>query len=272
MRMGRLIVWLVGVAAAMAVIFIGGLYALQDKLIFPAPTGPLPAGDERVSLVAVETSDGERLAGLWHEPEAGEPTVVFLHGNGTAIANLLPLANAVADRGFGFLTVAWRGYPGSTGSPTEAGIFNDAEAAYDFANARTEGPIAIIGQSLGSGAAVHLANVRDAAALVLEAPYDSVLAVASARFPYLPMGALLRHPFRSDLRIANVDEPILIVHGTADTIIPIRHGRSLHERAPDGARFLEVPGATHFDINPRTLDTSLAFIREAVISNSRPNG
>ena len=267
-----MIALLVGTAAAMALVFIGGLYAMQDKLIFPAPTGPLPAGDERVSLVEADTSDGERLAGLWHEPEADEPTVIFLHGNATAIANLLPLANAVADRGFGFLTIAWRGYPGSTGSPTEAGIFADAEAAYDFARARTNGPIAVIGQSLGSGAAVHVTNVRDAAALVLEAPYDSILAVASARFPYLPMGALLRHPFRSDLRIANVDEPILIVHGTADNVIPISHGRSLYERAPEGTRFIGVPGGTHFDINPRTLETSLAFIREAIISNARPKG
>ena len=264
-----MVVWLVALAGGLALALVALLYAFQDALIFPAPSGPPPRASEMAELTSMETADGERLAALWHAPEPGEPTLLFLHGNATALGNLVQLADQVARADFGFLAPAWRGYPGSTGRPTEKGIFLDAEAAYDFARARTSGPIAIYGQSLGSGAAVHLANVRDGAALVLEAPYDSVLAVASARFPVLPVGALLRHPFRSDLRIANVDEPILIVHGTADQVIPIHHGRALHERAQSGARFIEVPGASHFNIGALTLERSLAFIRDVT---GVPNG
>ena len=269
-RAGRVAVWLLGIAAALAVLFVGALFALQDRMIFPAPRGPLPAASAGLALEAIETPDGERLAALWHAPEAGEPTVLFLHGNGTAIARLEPVAAAWASLAYGFLAPAWRGYPGSTGAPSEAGLLIDAEAAYDWVAVRTDGPIVVYGQSLGSGAAVHVAAERDPAALVLEAPYDSVLAVSSARFPFVPVGALLRHPFRSDRKIGRVRAPVLVVHGTADGVIPIAHGRALHALAPDGARFVEVPGATHFDIGARAFPDVVAFVRDAV-PNTGPN-
>ena len=251
-------------ALGLIVVAIGGLYLNQERMIFPAPSSPVPTPDGTAELVEIETPDGERLAALWHAPEENEPTVLFLHGNATAIANLRPMIRDLADAGFGVLAPAWRGYPGSSGSPSEAGLFVDAEAAFDFADARGGGPIAIYGQSLGSGPAVHLATVRDAAALVLEAPYDSVLAVARRRMPFLPVGQLLKHPFRSDQRIGAVTEPILIVHGDNDGVIPDAHGRALHALAPAGARFVSFPGANHFTINPLSRETVIAFIREAV--------
>lgn len=270
--MRRIVIWVVALLVALPVLFVGALWAAQDAMIFPAPRGPLPAAVDGLTLESIATPDGEQLAALWHAPEpagaAGggrsEATVLFLHGNAAAIADLAPFARAWTGAGYGFLVPAWRGYPGSTGTPSERGILIDAEAAYDWAAARTDGPIVVYGESLGSGAAVHVASVRDPAALVLEAPYDSVLAVASARFRVLPVGPLLRHPFRSDERIGGVRAPILIVHGDRDGVIPIAHGRALHEAAPEGAEFHEVPGANHFDIGERALPRSLAFVAEAV--------
>ena len=253
-----------------------GIYALfavtvmlqQDRMIFPAPSGPLPGATAAAELIELETPDGERLAALWHAPEPGEPTVLFLHGNGGAIANYADRIEAFAGQGFGVLVPAWRGYPGSTGRPSEAGIFTDTETAYDFLARQTDGPIIVYGQSLGSGAAVYLATVRDTAALVLEAPYDSVLAVARRRMPWLPVGVLLRHPFRSDLRIGAVDVPILIVHGSADRVIPIDHGRALLAAAPEGAVFREFEGAMHFDIGARSIAYVIAFIQNVVRDGS----
>ena len=243
---------------------IGTVYANQDGMIFPAPTAPTPVGSATADSVEIETPDGERLAALWHAPMDGEPAILFLHGNATAIANLEPMIDDLAAAGFGVLAPAWRGYPGSTGAPSEAGLLIDAEAAYDFVATRTDGAIAVYGQSLGSGPAVHLATVREPVALVLEAPYDSVLAVARRRMPFLPVAWMLRHPFRSDQRIGRVTAPILIVHGDNDAVIPDTHGRALHALAPDGARFVTFPGANHFDINARSRETVVAFIREAV--------
>ena len=270
-RLGRLVAWLVGIAGLLALAVVALLYAFQDRMIFPAPAGPAPFASASTALETVETADGERLAALWRPPEPGEPTLVFLHGNGTAIATLGPVAEAWAAEGFGFLAAAWRGYPGSTGRSSERGILLDAEAAYDLAAARAEGPIVIYGQSLGSGAAVHVATVREPAALVLEAPYDSVLAVASARFRFVPVGALLRHPFRSDQRIGRVRAPILIVHGDADTIIPIAHGRALHALAPEGATFEALPGATHFNIGALAHGRVVRWVRATLGIPSRGN-
>ena len=261
--------WLVGIAALLALVLVGLLYAFQDRMIFPAPSGPAPFASASTSLETVETADGERLAALWHPPEPGEPTLVFLHGNGTAIATLGPVAEAWVAEGFGFLAPAWRGYPGSTGRSSESGILLDAEAAYDFAAARADGPIVVYGQSLGSGAGVHVAAAREPAALVLEAPYDSVLAVAGARFPIVPVGALLRHSFRSDQWIGRVQAPILIVHGDADAIIPIAHGRALHALAPEGAAFETVPGANHFNIGALAHDRVVEWVRDALAIPSR---
>ena len=256
---------MLGIAAiaGLFVVVVAALWFFQDRMIFPAPRGPVPAATGDLALEMIETTDGERLSALWHAPEPGEPTILFLHGNGTAIAQLAPLGEAWASLGAGFLTPAWRGYPGSTGRPSEAGLLLDAEAAYDFVRARTDGPIVIYGQSLGSGVAVHLATVRDALALVLEAPYDSVLAVASGRFRFAPVGTLLRHTFRSDQRIGEVEAPILIVHGTADRVIPISHGRALLSLAPAGAEFHEVEGATHFDIGARAFKRVTEFVDDA---------
>lgn len=241
---------------------------LQDRMIFPAPSGPMPSATNTAELIGLDTSDGERLVALWHAPEPGEPTVLFLHGNAGAIANYSDRIRAYAAQGLGILMPAWRGYPGSTGHPSEHGLFMDAEAAYDFLRARTDGPIVVYGQSLGSGPAVHLATVRDVAAVVLEAPYDSVLAVARRRMSWLPVGLLLRHPFRSDQRIGEIDVPILITHGNADTIIPIDHGRALHVAAPDGTIFHEVDSGTHFDVGFRAAPEIFAFIQRTVGSGS----
>ena len=273
-RIKRMILGLAVLLVAAFVLICGALYAMQDRMIFPAPSGPNPTALVNADLQEIVTPDGERLAALWHAAEPGEGTVIFLHGNGTAIANLEPMIDALADRGFGVLVAAWRGYPGSTGRSSEQGIFIDAIAIHDFARARTDGPLAVVGESLGSGAAVHLAIEREADALVLVSPYDSVRAVASARFPFLPVGTLLRHPFRSDERIADVDEPILIVHGTADQVIPINHGRALHARAPAGAEFVEVPGATHFDILDYTFGGIAVWLAErfAAVSNGARSG
>ena len=262
--MRRFAVWTLGLLVALAALSVGALYVAQDSMIFPAPNGPAPRASDGLVLEEIDTPDGERLAALWHAPEVGEPTVLFLHGNAAAIAHLAPFAREFATEGYGFLVPAWRGYPGSTGAPSEAGLLIDAEAAFDWATARTAGPIVVYGESLGSGPAVHVAGVREPAALVLEAPYDSVLAVSAARFPFVPVAPLLRHPFRSDTRIGSVRAPVLIVHGDRDGIIPISHGRALHALAPEGAEFHEVAGANHFNIGELAMPRILSFLREAI--------
>lgn len=224
----------------------------QRYLVFPAYLVRVPAdwSWNGVERVAVATADGETLKGYWRPPAPGAPVVVSFHGNA---AYPEPHAERFAappwsTAGWGMLAVAYRGYPGSTGSPSEAGLLADGEAALAFVEARAPGAgLLLHGHSLGSGVAVALAARHPAKGLYLEAPYSSVLAVARHRAPLLPT-ALLRDTFRSDERIGAVRARTVLVHGDADPVIPDRFGRELAGAARPGvASFLSVRG-DHFSI------------------------
>jgi len=231
---------------AVAFSAVGILYLLQERLIFPAPDIAVPAINEGgFSSVLIKTPDGETLLALHHPAEDGEVTIMVFHGNADAAIYQGQKGVALAEAGFGVLLVEYRGYPGSTGSASEGGLFIDGRAAYDFIAGQTEGPIGLYAHSLGTGVAVKLASEREVFAVVLESPFDSLMAVAQRRMPWLPMGWLLKHKFRSDQVIDKVKAPILMIHGRQDKVIPIQHGKRLEELAPEGVRFLEIKDAGH---------------------------
>ena len=154
-----LLEWLIVVAAAF-----GGLVALiyvaqRSLMYFPERlhTPPDGAGLPEAQEVALDTKDGERVI-VWHVPPRGEkPVVLYFHGNGGALCNRVARFGALIADGNGLIALSYRGYGGSTGHPTEAGLIADAEAAYAFAAARYPAErIVLWGESLGSGVAVAL--------------------------------------------------------------------------------------------------------------------
>jgi fermentation-respiration switch protein FrsA (DUF1100 family) len=158
------------------------------------------------------------------------------------------LAEALAARGIGLLAISYRGYPGSTGSPSEAGLLADGLAAFDWLSAQGGGGIVLLGQSLGSGVAVSTAAQRPATGVILISPYLSVLSVAEAEYPFLPVALLIRDPFRSDLSIVGVKQPKLFIHGRRDDIIPLSSGEALYRIAPEPKRMLIDDASGHNDI------------------------
>ncbi len=217
-------------------------YFPDTRLVSPQEAGL--TGVEDLRLVA---ADGETLV-AWHVPPKDDrPLILYFHGNGGALVDRVPRFRALAAKGYGFLAIAYRGYGGSTGAPTQEGLMRDGEAAYKEAHARGyDGRrIVLVGESLGSGVATALAATHEAAALVLDSPFSSAVDVAAARFGVFPVRWLMLDQFRSDIAIRDVHIPLLVVHGDKDWIVPIGLGERLFDLANQPKTFLHVPGGAH---------------------------
>jgi uncharacterized protein len=259
-----LLTWsLTSLAAAYVLTFVG-LAVFQRRLqYFPdrrltdlALTG-MSGGEE----LRVRTADGETLV-AWHFPaKDGRPLILYFHGNAGALVDRIPRFRMFTCRNYGLLAVSYRGYGGSSGSPTQSGLLQDGEAAYREARARGyDGDrIVLMGASLGTGVAIALATTHEAAAVVLEAPYLSALDIASARYPIFPVSWLMFDQFRSDLAIRDVHVPVLMVHGEKDNVIPLNSATRLFELANEPKTFVSVSGGNHLvlglaDVFPRVCE------------------
>jgi len=228
-------------------IVMAALWAMQDKFLFlPNPEQAVPAFDDIIEANIV-TPDGETLI-IWYAPAAsGCPTLIQFHGNGGHLGTEKWRHQRILPTGAGLLAVSWRGYAGSTGKPSERGFHIDARAAWDWLVAEGVDPKDIVVQahSIGTGAAVQLAANVQHGALILEAPFYSMKDLIAQRIPLLPTGLILRHPFRSDKYLADVQTPVLVIHGTDDTVIPFEQGQRLFDLANEPKHFVSMPGSDH---------------------------
>jgi uncharacterized protein len=228
---------------------VGVIYFSQHTLLYPgASAGFAPETPAWGEAVSIATPDGETLHGLYQSADAGKSTVLFFLGNADRAAHHGLLASTLTERGIGLLAVSYRGYPGSSGSPSEAGLLIDGIAAFDWLSARSGDGIVVLGQSLGSGVAVNTASERPAVGVILVSAYVSVLALAKSHYPYLPVGLLLKDRFRSDLKIARVTQPKLFIHGRRDDVIPLSFGEALYAMAPEPKEMLIYDAYGHNDL------------------------
>jgi fermentation-respiration switch protein FrsA (DUF1100 family) len=196
--------------------------------------------------VKVPTEDGERLDGWWLPPPAGRGVVLFLHGTPGTVPDHTWRFAQLKHSGLGILAIDWRGYGGSTGQPSEWGLRADARAGFDFIRAAApQSPIAVFGESLGTGPAVALAHDRPVAGILLNAPYASVRRLFELRGPILPYRWLMTDPFDSEALIGAVGVPVMILHGTADPNVPVGEARRLYAAAREPKRIILVEGAGH---------------------------
>jgi len=262
---------LVLVVVAAYVLLVGCMYAFQRSLMyFPSADMPEPSATRTPWFreVRYAAADGVPLL-AWHAPAraADKPTVLLLHGNGGNLSHRAFGATPFHAAGYGVLLAAYRGYGGSPGQPSEAGLLADALGALDFLG-RAGVPaerVVLLGESLGSGVAVALAAERRVAAVLLEAPFTSAGDVAQRAYPFVPARALIRDRFDSAARIARIGVPLLVVHGEADAVVPVDLGRRLFALAAEPKRGVFLPGAQHNDLLAHGLrEIELAFLAEFV--------
>jgi pimeloyl-ACP methyl ester carboxylesterase len=251
---------LAGAAAYLAVLLY--MYLQQRSLqYFPAhdALSPQAVGLSGVREERVKTPDGETIV-LWHaEAREGLPTILFFHGNAGEISGRAERMAFYQSQGFGALFVSYRGYGGSTGAISEEGFMTDAFVAHEFLLQRgvPAEMIAVVGESLGTGVAVQLAAQRPVGALALEAPFSAAVDVAAGVYPWLPVRWLMKDQFISRDFIQSVNVPVLILHGDADTVIPVGQGQLLYELANEPKDIVILPGAGHDRIS-----TSEVWMRE----------
>ena len=213
----------------------GGEWSLQQKL-----------GAKDVSLQA---AGGTKLHGWWIAgPDDGIATL-HLHGNGGNITHRGLTARNITTAGSSVLLLDYRGYGKSEGSPSEKGLYADAEAAYDWIAAQGYAPEQIIihGESLGTAVATYLATRRKCRGVILEAPFTSAKAMAGRVFPVI--GPLLMWGYNSIGRIKDVRAPLLIIQGDRDEVIPYEFGQKLFAAANEPKSFWTIPGGTHNDLH-----------------------
>ncbi len=251
----------INVLAAIAIAYaalIGILYFAQRGLMYHPGGGlatPAASGAPELSAVSTNTADGLRLVSWYHAAADGRPTLVYFHGNAGAIDDRGGKVRPYLDVGWGVLLAGYRGYGGNPGSPTEAGLYADAEAALTFLRAEgvRPGQIIVYGESLGSGVAVEAARRmsladRPVGAVVLEAPFTSMADAAASHYPYAPTRLLVRDKYESLSKIDAIGAPLFVFHGDRDRVVPIALGKRLFEAASSPKEAKWIAGAAHSDL------------------------
>jgi hypothetical protein len=220
----------------------------EDELVFAAAVSrqhllsTLPANAELTWVPIAKSPD---LAGLVFRADADVDNgfwILQLHGNADSAFSRWQVRHceALREAGFNVLEIDYRGFGRSPGQPSEAGMYEDAEAAYQGLLQRgvAANRILILGHSLGSGPAVRLATRHPAAALVLFGAFTSIPDAAADRYPYLPVRLAVAIQFNSLARIRDVHMPVVIAHSRADALIPYSHALKLYDAANNPKRLI----------------------------------
>jgi alpha-beta hydrolase superfamily lysophospholipase len=209
--------------------------------------------------------DGQQLHAWWlkgDDPNA--PVVLYLHGARWNLTGSVTRIERWRQLGFAVLAVDYRGFGKSTHvAPTEAFAYEDAEAAWEYLAKLTPGRSRyIVGHSLGGAIAVELARRHpDASGLVLEATFTSVRDMIDHQpWGFLPVGLILTQKFDTLSKIGEVKMPVLITHGTRDSIVPVEMGERLYEAARAPKRFIKVEGAGHHNLSGTAFEQYRAAI------------
>lgn len=238
--------WMLAIAAFAALVYVAlcvALYTMQRSLIYFPQAGSAAQGSGTLVLNMADAK-----VRVTTHIAAGPNAVIYFGGNAEDVSLSFPLLRATFPDDALYL-LHYRGYGGSTGSPSESAIVADAIALFDIVHSEHR-HVVIVGRSLGSGVAAQLASVRPAQRLVLITPYDSLQEIAATRFPFFPVRWLLRDEFESGRYVADIAAPVLIVAAEHDGVIPRASTESLYRRFRPGAATMSVVrGADHNTIS-----------------------
>ena len=187
-----------------------------------------------IEKVKITTEDKIDLVGWFYKKDVEKlKTIVFFHGNAGSLKNRTYKLNHFKDLDVNFLIIAWRGFNGNKGKPSEIGLYEDARSAIRWLNKKDikDKNIILYGESLGTAIAVEIAQNKKYAGVILESPFTSMINMGKKYYPFFPVSFLLKDKFESFKKINKILIPILIIHGEVDKIVPYEMGKKMYELA-----------------------------------------
>jgi fermentation-respiration switch protein FrsA (DUF1100 family) len=261
-------------SASVYVLFAVCLFFMQRQMIYPGqfdsrPAGlPIEFGLSGVEVVSLTSEDGTPLLS-WYLPPADQEqgkVLVLAMGNNDRFAYHTKLIQSLQTQGIGILLVNYRGYQGLQGDPSEQALYQDARANINWLISKQQinpSRIVMVGYSLGSGVASQMADEFTFAGLALFAPFTSMVEMGQKIFPAYPVSLIARDRYETNLRITRLNEPLLVVMGKQDNIVPFAMGQAVYDLAPQPKSSLWLDEADHlnlFDKGGR--DRLIAFVKE----------
>jgi fermentation-respiration switch protein FrsA (DUF1100 family) len=212
------------------------LYLFQRNLLY-YPSENNYSGDRLtvpIEKVKIKTQDNIELLSWYHKKNVSDyKTILFLHGNAGSLEDRIYKLNFLGNLDVNFLIIAWRGYSGSSGKPSEFGLYQDAKSALNWLNSKgiTDDKIVLYGESLGTSVAIEVGQNRDFAGIILEAPFTSMIDIGKKHYPFFPVKLLLKDKYVSKNKIKNIKSPVLVMHGKEDKIVPFYMGKKIYDLA-----------------------------------------
>ncbi|MBD1149433.1 alpha/beta hydrolase [Pelagibacterales bacterium SAG-MED27] len=244
------------------------LFIFQRNLMYH-PEENNYSGDKlevEVEKVKILTSDGINLLGWFHKKDLKRfKTIIYFHGNAGKLENRIHKLNHFKDMDVNFLIIAWRGFSGNKGKPSEKGLYIDANSAIKWLKklGLKEKDIILYGESLGTGVATEIAQSNNYAGLILETPFTSMIEAAKNFYPYIPVSLLLKDKYDNQNKIKNINTPVLVMHGEVDQIVPFWMGKKIYETAnqPKYSHF------TKFDDHMMEYDEKLLYALKTFVKS-----
>ncbi|GAB3006374.1 alpha/beta fold hydrolase [Niabella terrae] len=248
-RLGRAVVWLI--IGYLIILTAVGL--LQQRFIFHPEKLPETYSfsfSEPFEERWLETADGARLNLLYFPASAAKGTILYFHGNAGSLDRWGAIAATLRHYGYNVLVMDYRGYGKSTGERSQQTLEQDARHCYrDLIRKVPEDQIIVYGRSLGTHFASLIASEYHPRMLILETPFTSITEVASGYLPLVPVKMLLRFPLDNTRQISRVSCPVIIFHGTADSVVPYALGKKLYGLANPPKKLVTIPGGDHNNLS-----------------------
>ena len=212
------------------------LFFYQRNLLYH-PNENNYSGDQLtvdIKEVKITTQDNIELLAWYHEKNLKDyKTILYFHGNAGSLENRIHKLNHFKNLDINFLIIAWRGFSGNEGKPSEKGLYEDGESAVKWLLNKgiEEKNIILYGESLGTGIATHISQNKNFAGVILETPFTSMADVAKTFYPYIPVSLVLKDKFENKKKMKNISSPILVMHGELDQIVPFRMGEKIYKIA-----------------------------------------